>query len=397
MAGDFDIGLERILRTQGDGKAVSLASSPDARDGARTTFCVLDETHRWTLPRLRRAHTVMLANLPKRKAADAWMLEITTAPEPGTASIAEATMEYARTVAAGTIADARLFFFHREASDHHDLTTDAGIRAAVIEASGPVADWSDLESIVEQWRDPTADRAYLQRVWLNQLVQSSSQAFDVERWRALVRENPVKAGDQITLGFDGGMFHDSTAIIGTEIKTGFQWVAGLWECPTHPEAAKGWQVPTSEVDARVRQLFADYRVWRLYADPPYWQSWVAAWAAAFPERVVEWWTNRRRPMTAALEAFETAIKEGTIAHDGDPRLTRHIGNSRRCNLPQRDEQGKPLYLIQKDRSDSPHKIDAAMAAVLSWEARNDAIAAGVLAEKQYTMIMLTRPGRGKRW
>src|SRR3990172_2406006 len=35
---DFDIGLTRIMRIGGNGKAVSLATSPDARDGALTTF-----------------------------------------------------------------------------------------------------------------------------------------------------------------------------------------------------------------------------------------------------------------------------------------------------------------------------------------------------------------------
>src|SRR5690606_8160261 len=83
---DFDIGLERIMRRRGDGKAVSLASSPNARDGARTTFQVADETHWWTLPRLLQAHQTMLANVPKRRAADAWTLEITTAHEPGAGS-----------------------------------------------------------------------------------------------------------------------------------------------------------------------------------------------------------------------------------------------------------------------------------------------------------------------
>jgi hypothetical protein len=96
VADDFDIGLERILRKRGGGKAVALASAPDARDGARTTFQHFDETHRFTLPRLVRAHQAMLANIPKRKLADAWSLETTTAPEPGTGSVAEATMEYAR-------------------------------------------------------------------------------------------------------------------------------------------------------------------------------------------------------------------------------------------------------------------------------------------------------------
>jgi len=101
-------------------------------------------------------------------------------------------------------------------------------------------------------------------------------------------------------------------------------------------------------------------------------------------------------MTYALNGFDTAIREGTISHDGDKRLARHIGNSRRKDLPgERDEQGKALWLIQKDRPDSPHKIDLAMASVLSWEARTDAIAAGAMqkVEPKYEMLIL---GGGRR-
>jgi phage terminase large subunit-like protein len=283
-------------------------------------------------------------------------------------------MDYAQAVSAGTVSDSRLFFFHRGASDAHDLTTDEGVRAAVLEASGPVAEWSDIDSIIEQWRDPTADRAYLERVWLNRLVRSSSQAFDVEQWKRLTKTSPVNEGDLITLGFDGAMFHDSTALVATHVETGYQWVVGSWECPI---GRSDWQVPTDEVDAAVRDMFERYHVWRLYADPPYWQSWVAEWAGEFgAERVHEWWTNRRRSMRAALEAFDTAIKEGGISHSGDAHLIRHLGNARKHELPQLDEHGRPLWLIRKERSDSPHKIDLAMAAVLSWAARNDAIASG---------------------
>jgi phage terminase large subunit-like protein len=382
VANDFDIGLERILRKNGDGKAVALASAPDARDGARTTFQHFDETHRFVLPRLVQAHKAMLANVPKRKLADAWSLETTTAPEPGTGSVAEATMEYAKAVQVGTVADSRLFFFHREASDAHDLATPEGVRAAVIEASGPVAEWADVENIVAQFNDPTADLAYLERVWLNRLVQSSSQAFDVEKFRSLaVEPRPVKRGAVITLGFDGAMFHDSTGLVATDVETGYQWVVGVWECPLGGEKrTPPWQVPTEEVDRVVRALFSEFTVWRMYADPPYWQSWISKWAGLFgAERVVEWWTNRRKPMTYALENFDSALKEGKLAHDGDARLVRHVGNAKREELKGwRDDQGKALWLIRKERSDSPQKIDLAMAAVLSWEARTDAIAAGAL-------------------
>jgi hypothetical protein len=391
---DFIIGFERIERKKGDGKAVALATAPDARDGARTTFQHFDETHRFTLPRLVRAHQTMLANIPKRKLADAWSLETTTAPEPGSGSVAEATMEYARAVETGTAADARLFFFHREASDQHDLTTDEGVIAAVREASGPTADWSDLDSIAEQWRDPTADRAYLERVWLNRLVQSSTQAFDAEQFKALARAaTPVKTSALITIGFDGAMFFDSTALVATDVETGYQWVAGLWE---RPAKAETWQVPAAEVDAVVRDLFHRYTVCRFYADPFKWQSWLATWSGELDadrgpqdKRVIEWRTNRLGPMAAAVENYDTAIKDGTLSHDGDARLVRHMANARKHHLTLRDGEGQLMWVIRKDRHDSPRKIDAAMAAILSWEARTDAIAAGAL-HQEAPSVYLTR-------
>ncbi len=379
IAKDFDIGLERIARIHGDGKAVSLSSSPSARDGARTTFCLMDETHWWTLPRLKKAHQTMMANLAKRKLSDPWMLEITTAPEPGAGSVAEDTMEYAQAVQDGKIKDASLFFFHRQASDEHDLTTEAGARAAVIEASGCAAAWRDIDAIVEQWKDPTTDRSFWERVWTNRLVQSNKKAFNVMAWKALQKRNPVKDGDLIVLGFDGAMFHDSTGLVATHVETGFQWVPGVWERPYgQPE----WSVPAEEVDDRVRTLFETYDVVRMYADPPYWQSWLSKWAGEFgSDHVIEWWTNRRKPMSYALESFQTAIREKSISHDGNEVLARHIGNAHKADTLMKDEEGKALWLIQKERHDSPHKIDLAMAAVLSWEARNDAIAAGSLPKE----------------
>lgn len=380
IADDFDIGLERIMRIGGDGKAVSLASSPDSRDGARTTFQVLDETHRWTLPRLKQAQRTMLANLPKRKLADAWSLEVTTAPMPGEGSVAEDTMAYARQVADGQLNDSRLFFFHRQAGDHHDLTTSAGVRAAVIEASGPVAEWSDIDGIVEQWDDPTADKSYLERVWLNRLVRASERAFDVLQWDGLaVPPYAPPKGVSITLGFDGARFRDSVALVGTEMLTGYAWVLGLWE---KPENVEQWEAPATEIEACVAQAFEQWSVCRMYCDPPYWESSVADWAGRYGGKVVfEWWTNRSKITAYALRSLASAIASGDLSHGGDKRLRQHLGNAVKRMLLQRDDEDKPLWNIYKERPDSPHKIDAAMALMLAWEARNDAVAAGEGADK----------------
>lgn len=377
VAADFDIGLTRIMRIGGDGKAVSLASAPDSRDGARTTFQLFDETHRMNTPRLKMAHRTMLANIPKRYLSDAWTLEVTTAPSPGEQSVAEDTMDYARQVADGKLTDSKLFFFHREASDGHDLTTREGIKAAVLEASGPVAAWSDVEGIVDQWDDPTADRSYLERVWLNRVVRASERAFDMTKWDQLGDPDyapPDRAW--VTLGFDGARWNDATALVGTEILTGFQFLAGLWEKPANGK--DDWEVPEDDVSAVVDEAFKKYNVWRMYCDPPYWEATVAAWAGKYGEqRVVEWWTLRQRQTAYAVKAFNTAMLTGQLLHDGNPHLARHVGNAVRRMLKIRDEDGHQLWTIYKERSDSPHKIDAAMAAILSWEARSDALTAGI--------------------
>lgn len=382
VANDFEIGLTRITRKRGDGRAVSLAASPDARDGARTTFQICDETHRWNLPRLRQAHRTMLANLPKRRIADPWGIEITTAFTPGENSVAEATMEYAQAVADGKIDDSRLFFFHRQAKElavdqgGYDLTKVEDIRKAVVEASGPiVAEWSDIDGIVEQFQDPTADRPYLCRVWLNWITQAADRAFDVQRWAELEQNREIPEGETIVLGFDGSHSRDSTALIATHVETGYQWTVGLWERPLNVES---WEVDEAAVSEAVDQAFSRYHVWRLYADPYPWESYLASWAGKYgADRVLAYDTRQLKRIAYALRTFEMAIKTGEVTHSGDRAVQRHIGNSCRQPLNLRDDEGERMWKISKEKPDSPHKIDAAIASCLSWQARCDAVAAGV--------------------
>lgn len=373
---DFDIGLERIMRLDGSGKAEAVSGSPNARDGARTTFQHADETHRFVLDHLRRAWTIMLANMAKRPLGDPWALETTTAPEPGLSSVAEGTMEYARQLHERGAAKSRLFFYHREASASHDLETEKGLRQAVLEASGPyIAKWTDVDRIIEQFGTPDADHAYLERVWLNRPVQASAKAFDVAEWRACFCPGyAVASGAKIALGFDGGRFDDATGLVATEIETGFQWVPGLWE---RPATAAEWEVDAVEVDVTVADLFHRFRVLRMYCDPPKWEGWVSAWSGRYgKKRVMEWWTNRRKPMALAIRAFLTAIDTKEISHDGDERYRRHLANACKLYTNLVDEDERPLWILRKERPDSPLKIDLSMAGILSWEARSDAIAAG---------------------
>ncbi len=81
-------------------------------------------------------------------------------------------------------------------------------------------------------------------------------------------------------------------------------------------------------------------------------------------------------MAYAIRSFEGALKAGEITNSGDAVLTSHLANARRLYTNLLDENGGRLWILRKERPDSPMKIDGAVAAVLSWEARNDAIQAG---------------------
>lgn len=388
LSDDFDLGLERIIVIGEDGrpagKAVALATAPDSRDGARTTFQLFDETHRLALPRLKEAHQTMQANLPKRKKADAWSLEVTTSFAPGEGSVAEGTHNYAKLVADGKISDSRLFFYHRQATDLHDLTTPEGMRAAVVEASGPAAEWTDIDGIVELGLDPQTDRRYWERVWLNRIVIGSDQAFDVLRWDELT-DNDHKdwkppAGELITLGFDGSRTNDATAIVGTHVPTKRQFVIGVWERPR--SSPPDWEVPVEEVDQAMDAAFQRWDVAAAYCDPYWWETWVSNWTGRFGKRrgrmrVIEWHTNRPKTMAYALRAFSGAIRAGEVTHDGNETLRSHLGNARRHELNIYDQDDQRLWVIRKERVDSPFKIDAAMAACLSWEALRDVVSVGV--------------------
>lgn len=395
VAKDFDIGLERILRRGGDGKAASLASSPGARDGARTTFQGFDETHRMTLEKLRKAHRTMLANMAKRKLSDPWALETTTAYQPGEQSVAETTMDYARAVAEGRKADARLFFFHRWAGDDIEIYLPDGspnkteLRRAVEESSGGLLPWTDVDSITEQWNDPTEDRTDLERLWLNRIKKGSARAFNLSAWGENVSAYVPADGTRITLGFDGSRYNDSTALIATEIETGFQWAIGLWERPFQDRdahAKQEWEVPEAEAEEAVRYAFETFTVVKFYGDPPNWDTHMSKWSATYGDEVViRYRTNQWKKMAASCKAYSDAIVGGEVTHGDGAKddaaarerhkgFTRHLGNAHKIMLRSYDSDRNLEWVIGKERKDSSNKMDAAVAAVLSWQARIDGLA-----------------------
>ena len=395
----FDSSLERVLRLdefgRADGGAYPLAQSPDSRDGARTTLNAFDEPHRLYMPRHLRAHETMDANLPKRPLDDPWSCYVGTAGELGQGSVAELLHTEAEMIARGEIARPDLFYLYRTDNGGHDLSVKDQRIVAVAEATGPAGEWGpgQFDDIASKWDRPGADTAYLERVWLNRWVKSGQQAFDPKRWAQLVHEagdvtrplrKRIAKGAKVTIGFDGAVFRDATALVITDLQSGTQELVAIWERPELLDEDADWEVPIGEVNEVVADVFKWYRVVRMYCDPPHYVEQVAKWAGKWPGVVEEWWTNRDRPMAYAIRAYRDAMTAGEVGWSLDPveadgeaaheTLARHIGNAGKRATKIVDDEGQPMVVLQKIHPG--RKFDAAMAGCLSWQARLDAIKSG---------------------
>lgn len=376
----FDSGLDRIIRLgprgQDEGKAVPVSNAPNSRDGALTTFQCFDEPHRLYLPNQKHAHETMTANLEKRVLEDPWSLYTSTAGQPGQNSIQEDLRHEAEDIDKGLVEDPQMFFFARWAGDEHKEldTVDARV-AAIADATGPVGEYGpgQFSSIARQWDRKGADKSYLERVWLNRWRRSAAQAFDLEKWKTLGQDGAtIPDGAFVTVGFDGARFRDATAFVVTDIATGLQMGDKmLWE---QDLLVEDWEVDESEVTAKFDEIMTRFDVWKMYGDPPHWTETMGTWSAKYPDQVEEWWTARKNPMAYALRDFVEAMDSGSISHTGNEDYNRHIGNAGRKDLRILDDQGKPLWVLGKIEMD--RKFDQAMAGVLSWKARNDAIKSG---------------------
>lgn len=375
----FKLSDEKIIRLGWNGgnagEALAVSNAPGARDGARTTFQHFDEPHRLFLPRQREAHQTMNENLPKLQMEDPWSLYTSTAGKPGQGSIQEDLRAEAEDIAEGKPGDRSFFFFSRWAGDEHDLSTVESRLAAVADATGPMGEWGKGQflRIAESYDAKGTDKSYWERVWLNRWRRSGSQAFDMTKVNpGLLVADQIPADAFVTVGFDGARFKDATAVVITEIATGRQQLEGIWE---RPDDADEWEVDEADVTGKVEEIFSRFDVWRMYCDPPHWTETVASWAAKYPDRVIEWHTMRKRAMADAARIYAEAIDAGIVTYPAGrfrEDLLRHMGHAGRKEHTLTDDQGNFLWTLQKQDGRLQDKFDAAMAAVLSWQACIDA-------------------------
>jgi hypothetical protein len=382
------------------GRIEPITSSARTVKGNRPVFCVLDQTEEWVTSNGGKNLFQKVKNNTAKIGGS--FVESPNAFIPGDGSVAEDSAAYWAKIQEGQAKDEGLYYDHREALPDTDMfereSLILGLRTAYGDSAGhpdgcllhqpPCAPGHmDLDHLVATIWDPTSDVQESRSDFLNQITHAGNSWLSQPEWAACgpLKGDPPRVVDKrepITLGFDGSRSRtrgktDATALVGCTVRDGHVWLIAAWE---HPDNVDKWQVPTIEVEAKVRETFANFNVVGMYADPAKWESYVADWEARYgpkmkigrPGHPIEWWmTGGRSGMVAkALEQFHTAVVEGEMSHSGSSVLTRHILNARR-------KVRNGTLQIGKKHPDSEDKIDAAVAAVLAWQARIDALAKGI--------------------
>lgn len=360
----IDTGLTRI-NLPGGGYIEPVTASARSRLGQRITFAVQDETHSWHQSN----GGWQLADNQRRNLAGMkgrW-LETTNAFDPVEQSVAQRTYE---ANAAGVYKDDR--------EPPAGSVRNKRERRKVLKHVYGDSWWVDLDRIdAEIDALLEHDPAQAERFFLNRKLASEGAAFDLVAFKALAREYTPESQSIIAIGVDGARHDDALAVIATEVKSGYQWPLGIWERPA--DADDTYEHPTEEVEAAVDEAFQAFNVWRVYIDDHWIDHLVERWMNHYgARRIVVWPTYRPRQIAWAIREYQQAIGAGDLSHAGHEALTRHIANARRRALTVRDDHERFMHTLSKDSIRSPRKIDAAMAAVLSWKARGDCIEAGAV-------------------
>lgn len=357
---NVDGGLTRIVF--GDGSRIELLkASEKSQEGDPATDIVLNETHHMTASNGGAA----LADVARRNVAKspesigARVVELTNAHAPGRESVAEASYTAWQDQVSGQALRRDILYDSIEAPPGLSLFDQdqimQGLRAAYMDAP-----WSDLERLRDEVLDTRTSEAESIRFYFNGLATAEDAWVDPRAFDDLARPDlVVDDGEQIALFLDCSKSGDATALSACRLSDGHVMSLGCWQ-PRHGETVEGWLAPREDVDATVREVFDRYKVVWFGVDPSpaedddtatsYWMPLIDEWHRDFNRRLRVWATpgagghsvlfdmrqsargSRQRMAAFTESAMQTAQdidEDGSLTHDGDPMLRRHVHNARR--------------------------------------------------------------------
>ncbi len=216
---------------------------------------------------------------------------------------------------------------------------------------------SDFESALR--RTPEAEFRIKR---CNQWVSSVETWLPSGAWDACAGDFEVGPNDEVVLGFDGSYNGDASVICGAVVPDSQEdpikiFLVKAWEKDLEHDP-DDWRVDIGEVEQTIMEFCRTHNVREIACDPFRWQRSMEVLedkglpVVAFPQ-------SPQRMIKACARFFDS-VAEKRVLHDGDPLLSRHIGNTAIKMTPAGPH-------IKKENPNSPRKIDAAVAAILALD------------------------------
>jgi len=342
-----------ISRADGFGVLYRVSGDSGALSGYNPSLVIADELADWRTPRRRRAWSMLATGGMGRTQAHVFAISTAGEPQERVEGILGQLIDRneqdgdlervhrALTVSRNHAARTLVYNYDARIDDPQDL--DA------LEAANPLSTIT-RERLAQLAANPSLTPGrFLQ---LHGCVWTASEGgyIDLEAWRELGRDDRLRAGDEILLGFRGG---DTCALIASRRSDGMLHTLGVWDDPA-----------AEVIDDTLAWTADTYRVGAMFSShTPEWKSMVDAWRQDLgTKRVIDVDVARPSPRTTQItERFKADVNAGRVRHDGSRRLAAHMAAARVARA-----RSQP-YLVSDARHGTP--VAAAQAALLAWEAR----------------------------
>ena len=351
-----------IVREDGEGIILRMASDPGKLHGYNPSLIVCDELAQWTTPTLKRAYAALTTGGGARSAPQ--VFTITVAGEAATrhdsilgrlldAVDSDPEREVKPGLTISRSQEAKMLVYNHEAP-----TTDPRDVAAM-KLANP-ASWITKEYLARQAANSElTDAQVLQLhgcVWAE--GETTFVAPDLLR-SAFDGERRLLEGEKVVLGFDGSERRDETWLVACTLD-GYVEPLARWFRPQG--ASPEWRIPRAEVHGALEAALEKYDVLEIAPDPPGWYSEIDEWSDRWDELVVLFETKQPTRMAPACERLRTAAAEGKFSYGGPlaGELQSHFGHCVARESP-------PGTVVNKDNADSPRKIDGAVAAIIAFD------------------------------
>lgn len=191
------------------------------------------------------------------------------------------------------------------------------------------ASWIDTEDLVrESKRHPLS---VFRRLHLNVWTAAEDIWLPAGAWENCVSDERIQPGEDVWVGVDLGLTHDSTAVV--EIaKRGEGYVVQAHIFATHPDKSKpapsahtvvpGERVSVALVENHIRDIARRQNIMEVAYDP--WRFTRSAELLQDEGIPMTEFPQSNERMAPASQALFDAITGGLILHSGDEALTKHI-------------------------------------------------------------------------